>query len=261
MVVFNRTLSATELRQVHSYLALKYGITMAGDYLTTDGTTSYWTSANNTGYLNNITGIGRDDNTSLYQKQSRSVNTAANANMIVMGVGSIEATNKDNTGVFENDLSYLVWGDNALTGTKNTEYPTSLDPGGCSKITRLQREWKVQETGDAGDVQLQLYLAGQVATSTSKSDIRLLIDDDGDFGNGGTTVVDATAYDEATQIVRFDNINFASGQYFTLVTDLTNQAPGGVISNLYTWYRADKGVDYSYRRKHLGRSKRCSERT
>lgn len=242
VVVFNRALSATELRQVHSYLALKYGITMAGDYIATDGTTAYWTAANNTGYLNNITGIGRDDNTGLYQKQSRSVNTAANANMVVIGVGSIAATNKDNTGIFENDLSYLVWGDNALTGTKNTEYPTSLDPGGCSKITRLQREWKVQETGDAGDVQLQLYLAGQVATSTSKSDIRLLIDDDGDFGNGGTTVIDATAYDEATQIVQFDNINFASGQYFTLVTDLTNQAPGGVITNLYTWYRADKGV-------------------
>jgi hypothetical protein len=242
VVVYNRALSAIELRQVHSYMALKYGITMAGDYIATDGTTSYWTAASNTGYLNNITGIGRDDNTRLYQKQSRSVNTAANGNMVVMSVGTLAATNKDNTGTITDDLSYLVWGDNGLSGTKATEYPTTLDPGGCSKITRLQREWKVQETGDAGDVQLQLYLAGQVPTSTAKSDIKLLIDDDGDFGNGGTTVTEATAYDEATQVVRFDNINFTSGQYFTLVTDLTNQAPGGVISNLYTWYRADKGV-------------------
>ncbi|AXY73485.1 T9SS C-terminal target domain-containing protein [Paraflavitalea soli] len=242
VAVFNRALSATELRQVHSYMALKYGITMAGDYIATDGTTTYWTAANNTGYLNNITGIGRDDNTALYQKQSRSVNTAANGNMVVIGVGEIAATNKDNTGTFADDLSYLVWGDNGLTGTQATEYPALLDPGACSKITRLQREWKVQETGDAGDVQLQLYLTGLVPTSTSKSDIKLLIDDDGDFGNGGTTVADASAYDEATQVVRFDNINFVTGQYFTLVTDLTNQAPGGVITNLYTWYRADKGV-------------------
>lgn len=242
VVVYNRTLSAAELRQVNSYLALKYGITMSGDYIATDGTTSYWTAANNTGYLNNITGIGRDDKTVLYQKQSRSVNTAANGNMVAIGLTSIEATNKDNTATLEDDISFFVWGDNGLSGTKVTEYPTALDPGGCSRITRLQREWKVQKTGTVNDLQLKMYLAGQVPSSTAASDLKLLIDDDGDFGNGGTTIIDAGTYDATTQQVTFDNTNFTDGQYFTLVTDLTNQAPGGVVPNLYTWYRADKGI-------------------
>lgn len=242
VVVYNRTLSAAELRQVHSYLALKYGITMSGDYIATDGITSYWTAANNTGYLNNIAGIGRDDNTGLNQKQSRSVNTASNANMVAIGLESIAATNKDNTGSFTDDLSFLVWGDNGATGTMSTEYPAALDPGGCSKITRLQREWKVQETGNVADVQLQVYLGGLVPTSTGQSDLRLLIDDDGDFSSGATTIINASAYDAVTQTATFDGVDFTSGQYFTLVTDLTNEAPGGIVASLYTWYRADKGV-------------------
>lgn len=242
VVVYNRTLSTGELRQVHSYLALKYGITMPGDYIATDGTTSYWTVANNAGHLNNITGIGRDDNTGLNQKQSRSVNTASNGNMVAIGLSTIEATNKDNTATFDADMQFLVWGDDGLTGTKTTEYPVALDPGACSKITRLQREWKVQKTGNPGEVRVQVYLAGLVPSSTGASDLRLLIDDDGDFSSGTTTIINATSYDVATQIVYFDGINFSNGQYFTVVTDLTNQAPGGVIANLYTWYRADKGV-------------------
>ncbi|NII27792.1 T9SS type A sorting domain-containing protein [Pseudoflavitalea sp. X16] len=243
VVVYNRTLSAAELRQVNAYLALKYGITMSGDYIATDGTTSYWTAANNTGYLNNIAGIGRDDNTDLYQKQSRSVNTTSNGNMVAMGLTSIATTNKDNTSTLDDDLSFLVWGDNGLSNTQTTEYPvTLLNPSGCSRITRLQREWKVQKTGTVNDLQLKLFLAGQVPSSTTSGDLKLLIDDDGDFGNGGTSVIDATTYDAATQQVTFDNTNFNNGQYFTLVTDLTNQAPGGVTTNLYTWYRGDKGV-------------------
>lgn len=240
--VYNRTLSATELRQVHSYLALKYGITMAGDYIATDGATPYWTAASNTGYLNNIAGIGRDDKTALYQKQSRSVNTASNGNMVAMGLGAIAATNKDNANTITDDMNFLVWGDNGATGTKLTEYPTALDPGACSKITRLQREWKVQVTGNPGSVQLQVYLAGIVPVSTGMSDLKLLVDDDGDFSSGVTTIIDPSLYDAVTQTVSFNDLTLANGQYFTLVTDLTNQAPGGVLPNLYTWYRADKGI-------------------
>ena len=118
----------------------------------------------------------------------------------------------------------------------------ALDPGACSKITRLQREWKVQVTGDPGSVQVQIYLAGLVPNSTGKSDLKLLIDDDGDFSSGTTAIIDPSMYDDATQVVTFNDINFTNDQYFTVVTDLTNQAPGGVVPNLYTWFRADKGV-------------------
>lgn len=242
-VVYNRELTAAELLRVHSYMALKYGLTKSGDYIATDNTTSYWTAASSVGYTNNIAGIGRDDKTGLYQKQSRSVNTASSGNMVAMGLTSIAATNKDNTAVLSDDLSFLVWGDNGANGTQTTEYPTTLlDPGGCSKITRLQREWRVQKTGTVDDVQLEVNLTGFVNSSTGQSDLKLLMDDDGDFANGGTTVIDPTSYNSSTQTVLFNGLSFGDSQYFTIVTDLTNQAPGGILPNLYTWYRADKGI-------------------
>ncbi len=143
-------------------------------------------SGDNATYKNNIAGIGRDDSGSLYQKQSRSINTVNNGNMVAMGLDNIAAANKNNAGTFTDDMSFVVWGDDGATGTKLTEYPAALNPGACSKITRLQREWKVQVTGNPGSVQLRLYLAGLVPISTGKSDLKLLIDDDGDFSSGTT---------------------------------------------------------------------------
>lgn len=251
IIVYNKAIAEFERLRISSYLSLKYGYTLdqtaATNYVATDwnGTTGtiYWNGTTNAANNKNIAGIGRDDKTGLYQKQSRSVNTAANGNMVAMGLNSIEATNAANTATLDDDMSFLVWGDNGLTGVNYTEVPLSLDPGSCSKITRLNREWKVQKTGNVNSLQLKMYLAGLVPSSTASSDIKLLIDDDGDFTSGTTTITDPSAYDAATQTVTFDNVNFNNGDYFTLVTDLTNQAPGGVTFNLYTWYRSDKGIN------------------
>lgn len=250
IIVYNRAIATFERHRISSYLAMKYGYTIdqttAINYVATDwdGTagTIYWDATANATYKNNIAGIGRDDKTSLNQKQSRSVNAAANGNMIAIGLNSIAATNEDNTSSFADDLSFLVWGDDAATGIKTTEYPVVLDPGGCSKISRLQREWKVQKTGNIDVVQMQMFLAGQVPTSTALSDLKLLVNSSDDFSAPTTTVVIPSAYDATTQTVTFNNLSFENGQYFTLVTDLTNEAPGGVKDQLFSWYRADKGV-------------------
>lgn len=250
IATYNRALAAFERQRISSYLAIKYGYTMdqttatnyvATDYDGTSGTT-YWNATANATYKNNITGIGRDDKTGLNQKQSRNVNTTANGNMIAIGLNNIAASNLDNTSSFADDYSFLVWGDDGATGIKTTEYPTVLDPGGCSKISRLQREWKVQVTGNIDVVQMQMYLAGLVPTSTSLSDLKLLVNTSADFTAATTTVIAPSSYDAATQTVTFNNLSLANGQYFTLVTDLTNEAPGGVKDQLLTWYRADKGV-------------------
>ncbi|MGN6415983.1 MAG: LamG-like jellyroll fold domain-containing protein [Pseudobacter sp.] len=251
IIVYSRAIADFERLRISSYLSLKYGYTLdqtaATNYVATDwnGTTGtiYWNGTTNASNNKNIAGIGRDDKTGLYQKQSRSVNTAANGNMVAMGLNSIESTNAANTATLDDDMSFLVWGDDGQMGVKNTEYPAALDPGGCSKITRLSREWKVQKTGNVNSLQLKMFLAGLVPSSTASSDIKLLIDADGDFSAGATTITDPSAYDAATQTVTFDNVNFNDGEYFTLVVDLTNQAPGGIITNLYTWYRGDKGIN------------------
>lgn len=247
MLVVGGVLTATERQKIESYLAIKYGIsidqTAATNYLSSTGAT-VWDGAANSSNKNNIAGIARDNGSGLYQKQSRSVNTANNGNMVWMGLNTIATSNANNTGMLA-DNSFMLWGDNGLTSTQTSEVPSSLTNGGCISVLRLAREWKVQETGTVGAVQVKFNLTGFTSATTTQSELKLLIDDDGNFGNGGTTIVEATSYDPVTKELTFDNINFTNGQYFTLVLDLMPSSPGGVSSGLALWLKADKGVNLS----------------
>ena len=244
---YGRTLSAGERNVIESYLAIKYGITLnqtvAQNYLASDGTTVIWDATANAVYSNNIGVIARDDCSQLNQKQSRSVNTSNSyANIVAIGLGSIANDNNTNGNSFDNNKDFLAWGDDTINGFKNTEYPVSLSTSGCVSIRRLNKEWKVQTSGMTSAVQLRFYLSGLVNNSTNISGLKLLIDNDNNFGNGGTRVIDATAYDSTNKIADFSGVTFANGEFFTLVTDMSATAPGNVATNLRMWLRADKGI-------------------
>jgi hypothetical protein len=242
MLVVGGILTATERLKIESYLALKYGITIdqtvPTNYLASDGSTIW--NGGVTGNKNNIAGIGRDNGSGLYQKQSRSVNTTNSGNMVWMGLNTIAASNAANTGTLTNN-SFMLWGDNGSSGTQTSEVPTSLTNGGCVSVQRMAREWIIQETGTVGAVQVKFNLNGFTSATTTQSELKLLIDDDGNFGNGGTTIVEATSYDPVTKELTFDNVNFSHAQYFTVVLDLAPSSPGGVSSGLALWLKADKG--------------------
>ncbi len=107
VIVYNRALTAAELLQANSYLALKYGITLANgttDYIATDGTTRMWTVSKNGTFNKNIAGIGRDDKTGLFQKQSRS---ASDTTVTIAAGTAIAADNASNTSDFD-DLSFFT---------------------------------------------------------------------------------------------------------------------------------------------------------
>ena len=67
LIGYTTKVTATERQKIHSYLAVKYGVTLTEDYLSTGGGTIYSTTAP---YNLNIIGIGRDDAEGLTQKQS-----------------------------------------------------------------------------------------------------------------------------------------------------------------------------------------------
>src|SRR5690606_32492088 len=103
-----------ELQKVHSYLSLKYGIsldqTTQPNYVNSDGD-AIWdnSSTNNSSYRNHIFGIGRDDNSGLYQKQS----TSQDKKFATVFVGDLATTNTENTATLT-DKSYLILGSNGL---------------------------------------------------------------------------------------------------------------------------------------------------
>ncbi|MFD2506411.1 L-type lectin-domain containing protein [Paenibacillus septentrionalis] len=92
VILFNRVLTENERQQVNSYMALKYGLTLATDYLDS-GSGTMWTTEDSANYGNRITGIGRDNNGALYQKQSVSQEVGANVT-IALG-DSVENSNEE----------------------------------------------------------------------------------------------------------------------------------------------------------------------
>lgn len=151
IILFPNNLNSTQVNQVNSYLAIKYGITLdqtnPQNYLASDGTTIFWNGENNIGYKNNIAGIARDDNSALNQKQSKSANSGF---QVAIGHGNtIAATNEDNDHDFDSNNAALMWGDNAASMIAWTSV------GAPSGKEIVARKWKVQKTGAIGSVKVR----------------------------------------------------------------------------------------------------------
>jgi gliding motility-associated-like protein len=215
-ILYKRALTALERNQVESYLAVKYGMTLvqtgiyANDYTASNGTVT-WNRVANTTFINNITGVGRDDASGLNQKQSLSINNRAMVTMYHGNVpGVFPALNADNTFDFNTDLSYVLFGDN-LADTLVTQ--CSAD----GKFSKMARTWKVQVTGTPGDVTLTLQKANVPPAITS-----LIVASDPNFTTG---VVHIPIQDNGTEL--YASYNFTNNQYFTFGS--TPLALNGVV--------------------------------
>jgi hypothetical protein len=226
----NKHMEANDMRKIHSYLAIKYGITLvgAGNYFNSDNTV-VWDKPANAPYNYNIFGIGRDDKSGLYQKQSRSANTE----LITAYLGNTLTTlNSQNTATIADDGTFLVFGSETgasikqLTGVnpnqayENGSINMSEDPNVQSPI------YKTQLTG-AASMTLNLKV--------SMSDYSyVLVSNDPAFpaGASGTRIYPIVNYIaqnvEINQNYKFIKlIGFAPG-------------PGGITAGLRLWLRADE---------------------
>jgi gliding motility-associated-like protein len=206
-ILFKRNLTAAEKNKVESYLAVKYGFTLAqtapdANNYTNSGGAVIWNNAGNTGYLNNITGIGRDDSTGLNQKQSLSITNRAMVTMYHGNTGgTFPATNAANTTTFGADRSYVLFGDN-LADTLVTHCSTD------GSFVKMARTWKVQVSGTPGDVTLSLEKANVPPTISA-----LLVANDPNFTSGLQII---PIQDNGTEL--YADYTFANNQYFTFGT-------------------------------------------
>ncbi|OEK06855.1 LamG domain-containing protein [Roseivirga misakiensis] len=214
-IVFSSVLSSEERNRVESYLALKYGLTMNAsdngatggvderDYRAADGDVIWDFDGQGTTYYNDIFGIGRDDLSCLSQTSSKSENSDALVTFTQPG------------GVFNNNDAFIVSGNDnaAIENSDNREFD------GAQVQSRLNREWRVQETGTLGDIEVTFDLTsitGPLGVGTNNlTQLRLMVDDDGDFSNGGTTYISPSAIDGGGNTATF-TVNFTNGQYYTL---------------------------------------------
>lgn len=208
VIIYSNTLTAAEINKVESYLAVKYGFTLNqlaannNNYTASNGTIT-WDRALNSGYANNITGIGRDDATALSQKQSKSINPAALVTLFngTYPGGVFPSTNAANTNNFTNDFSFLLTGDNGADTSLNLCMMNN-------RITRMARVWKVQNTGSVGDVTVA------VDNNILPCVKNMLVSADPNFPDNQTTVIPMTS-----GAYKFAVATLSSGQYFTFASD------------------------------------------
>lgn len=237
---YNRKLTEAEAQRISTYLGVKYGVTLEGD-ATRNNTTNYdyisstgvvvWDGTGTTtvnAYHRNVFGLGRDS--ALDQRIGTNINDSGPIgtyplDILTMATGTLASpaqftATHQSTGTQLSQGQYLMVGNNnasttAVTSAAVSGVSTSLDNGTWSRLNRL---WRVQNTGSVGTVSLLFNVpaAGVTALGGNLNKVVLLVDNDGNYTNGGTRVVISGRSVSGTQISF--NVALADGEIFTLAS-------------------------------------------
>ena len=154
----NGNIADIDMQKILSYLSVKYGIPLNNtqNYLGSDGTV-VWSRPANIGYSNSIFGLARDDNSRLYVKQSAAsdpnpaINSISSAFIAYIG-DELKTLNSENTGTFNEDKTYILFGSNGQSGITNYPVLANTSFANGVEITekieyRSKTTYKTQLTG------------------------------------------------------------------------------------------------------------------
>jgi hypothetical protein len=188
VIVYNRTLTSAENRQIQTYLSVKYGLTIA---------VSNHLYYNHTSFPHDLVSLGR--------------------NMATQELAQIEGNCENSDNILKvSNPSDLNDGEYWVAGNQNGSMsfaPASLPD--CSYSTMLGRVWRVRETGNVGTVDLQFNLQGL----TSIPESVMLILDRNNNGYNDETPISGT-YN--APFMTFSGVNIRSGYRITLVERVDN---------------------------------------
>jgi hypothetical protein len=204
IAVYNTNLTSAERNRIHSYLAIKYGITLSStvDYVRSNGSVIYPSTTTHSSFVHDIAGIGQDDDSDLDHSDSQS----QNANSVVRISNPSSLGNND----------FLVWGSNngSLTVPSTSDLPTGI-------VRKLSRIWRVEETNNVGSFTLTADLSA-VPGNKNSSDLRLLVDTDGTFAAGATQY---SVSSSSGSTFTFNNVSITDDDYFTIGTVNATSTP------------------------------------
>jgi len=189
-VVMGRNVNAAERIIIDNYLSAKYAIGIANDFYTRD-------DPGNGNYDYEVAGIGQT--------------TAGVNHRDAQGRGMVRMWNPSSL----DDGDFLIWGHD------NGTLSGSTDVDGVTIEERYTRIWSVSETADVGTVSISFNFNG--VGNPLGSNLRLLIDRDGDFTTNDVTPIAGTV---SGSIARFSGVQFQNGDRFTLGnTDASSPLP------------------------------------
>ena len=226
-----------DIGQIHTYLALKYGISITGNYLNSNGDV-IWDKGPQSPYNYHIFGLGRDDESGLYQKQAQS----SSGRTPTFFIGNKLATlNSENNGTLE-DKQYLLIGSNGLRAISSSDN---------YKIGDVFKDGKTieNESGEEFNIHSEAIYKAQLVEmnsitvniqAASNDFLYVLVAPTDQFVKSDTyiypikdRIATGVVINETYKYIKF--IGFSPG-------------PGGVSSKLALWLRADDdaSIDVEY---------------
>ncbi|OCA76387.1 hypothetical protein BBI01_06765 [Chryseobacterium artocarpi] len=132
MIFYPRRATQKELNNIHSYLSIKYGISLDNSkYYNSEGTV-IWDPDKHRNFKTRLTGMGRDDGNELYQKQSTNIEDQ----ILTIGINEIKRTNAENPSLLTNN-EFILWSDD--------DKDLNLSQDG--NFSKLNRNWQINLIG------------------------------------------------------------------------------------------------------------------
>lgn len=198
-IYFDHRISDTAVIQWISYLALKYGVTLAQtDYLDSRRNV-IWDYTNYPDYCASIAGLGRDDSVGLYQKQTYFAD-----GQIVFGINQLAQTNEENASAIA-DGDFIIFGMDGILPAVSEIYTQS------GETYEVIGRSMAQVTGGAYTYNTFILL-DTAAVQDSTAPV-LLIDRSGtgEFPAGETEQVQSTGLDSLGHYI-YNNIHWDADQ-------------------------------------------------
>ena len=179
IIVYNTALNTAQKIIVSNYLAAKYNLTISNDFY------AYQAS-----YSHELAGIGRFD-------ASNTHISAQSADLITIDSASAMSTN----------------GEYLLFAHDNGSISSWSSTGSAYNTQKIAREWRFDETGDVGTIDITLNEDDLAALPSGYTKYGIMIDSDGDFTSG------ASVYELAISGSDYEvrDVDIADGDYLCIV--------------------------------------------
>ncbi len=212
--------------KINTYLGIKYGVTLYNsNYLATDSTTVWNTTAGGGNYNNDIFGLCRDDFELLNQRISKSINDTT---VLTLSLDNNFTASNIDTAVrkteFAQDVAYIVMGsdDASVAFSESLDMPIKYD-------ARMTREWMVQSTDTTEQA---VYMQFDSCHSSVDTLYYVLVSTKSDDFTAATTLIALDSTGVTKQAVVLTDSTFVTVAYKIPV-----EALGGVL-----WLKADDGT-------------------
>lgn len=209
-----KRIKKTDLERIHSYLSIKYGISLEkSKYYNSKGDV-IWDPDKHKEFKKRPTGIGRDDDNELFQKQS----TNQEDKILTIGREKIARTNFQNNSPLDNN-NFAIWAD-------DNKDLTFEDKEG---MRILKRNWEISFIGST--VPKKEYSVQMVKNVMNPENLKLnywmLIKDD----NGTFQKIEGK---EKNDIIEYRDVHFPEekqSSIFTFATNIIDKRQTDAVNN------------------------------